>query len=237
MRKYNPDFNNGFRNEVGALGLDAPCRSGGKKVLTWEFRAKGSETVVPVTVFVEKCDEGLRFKASCDKLIGEFADPDINALHRSVEAALLDQAAALSGITWEDWFEVVVRGNNSDFEDSRYSSLGASLHIQVNRLKRGNHPVTGDAVTINTNGIVVAFPKATSITDSLPQEGYLRLSNRPEERSYIPATLENRRALDEILDRMALLRDSMAGLLSQDKVVDKLAAVGSLMPGLLTHST
>ena len=233
VTNYKSDFNNGFLNKVGALALDAPTRSGGKKILTWEFTARGSQSSVSVAISVEKHEGGLRFKAACDKLVGEYADSDINALHNKVEAALLGQAAALSGIQWEDWLEVVVRGDNSDFEDSQWSALGASLHIQVNRLKRGMHPSSGEAVTINTNGVVVAFPKATSINAPEVDQGGLRLRGRPEERSYIPATAENRIALDQILERMALLRASMAGLLSQDTVADKLACVAKLVPALL----
>jgi hypothetical protein len=42
------------------------------------------------------------------------------------------------------------------------------------------------------------------------------------EKSYIPATEENRRAIDHILARMAELRHSIADLLSQDNIEDSL---------------
>src|SRR5262245_5938149 len=161
---YDSSFPNGYRNELGRLSKDAPARRAGKRMLAWEFRPVASTNIiVEVTVTLENADAGLRFRASSAKLPADVVDTDINRLHATVEQALLEQAAALSGITWDDWYEVIVHGGNSDFADSPHSALGANLHIQVNRLKRGVHPTTGQPVTININDVVVAFPTARSI--------------------------------------------------------------------------
>lgn len=235
-RSYNPDFPNDYRNEVGSLGVDAPRLSKGKKVFEWQFNATGAQCQIPVEVYLVKSDGQMQFKAICKRLEHPIVDTDINRLHTQVESALLEQASALSGIAWEDWFEVVVKGNNSDFTDSVHSALGANLHIQVNRLKRGIHPVTGRPVTINCNGIVVDFPQATSLQDKDTEpDAWLR--QHAKEQSYIPATAENRKALDDILSRMAMLRTSLAGVLSQEVVQARLASVEILLLQLTDKGT
>lgn len=231
---YNSNFPNGYRFETGVLHVEAPHKRDGKKAFNWSFRAAGAKEDVAVEVFlVKEGPQPLQFKAVCRLLPEALLDSDINRLHVAVEAALQDQTRCLSGISWEDWFEVVVSGSNSDFSDSRYSALGANLHIQVNRLRRGTDPSNGRVVTINSNGVVVPFPKASSISQLGEVEGGgLRLGDDAKERSYIPATAENRRALDELLARMSALRSSLAQLLSQNSVQERLASLGESLPRL-----
>ena len=236
----NAHFYNGFRNEVGSLSVDGPCRKDGKLVFTWKFHAVGGAEPIEVRVMAVQDDAGLAFKAVCPRLSSAHKDADINRLHSAVEADLMDQVFALSGIAWEDWYEVVVNGGNSAFDDRVHSAMGASLHVQVNRLKRGIHPKTGLPVTINRNNLVVPFPKPTAIAvepedgEEIEGLGKIRLREPDAERSYIPATSENHRALQAVLDRMALLRNSLADVLSQDKVVAQLGAIDPLKLSLLS---
>lgn len=233
---YNSDFANDHRNAIGNLSVDGPCRKDGKLVFTWTFNAVGGRRGegIEVRVMAVQDEAGLAFKAVCPRLAARHQDTDINRLHRAVEADLMDQAFALTGIAWEDWYEVVVKGGNSAFEDSYFSGMGASLHVQVNRLKRGIHPTTGLPMTINRNNVVVPFPKPTAIAvepdegEEIEGLGKIRLREPDAERSYIPATPENHRALQAVLDRMALLRNSLANVLSQEKVVAQLGAIDQL---------
>lgn len=239
-RGYNSEFANGFKNEVGRLDTDPPRRSKGKKVFEWQFKAAGAPKPIPVDVYLTECAEGMQFKATSERLPYPVTDTDINRLRQQVESALLEQASALSGITWEDWFEVVVEGDNSDFTDSYYSAWGSRLHIQVNRMKRGSHPGTGKPMTINHNGIVVEFPQATSIREKPKTEdfaGDVWLSEIPKERAYIPATAENKDALDEILKRMAMLRANLSSLLAHDTISESLLDLNKHLPPLLTDQS
>ena len=223
-RKYMSSFYNGFRNEIGILSANIPSRAGGKKLLEWTFRAKGYDEDIPVTVHLEQGPKGMLFSAHCNRLAQQVTDTDINRLYAVVESQLIDQSSSMSNIEWEDWFEVVVKGENSDFTDSDHSALGANLHIQVNRLKRGIHPVSGDAVTINVNGVVVRFPEATKLSDGPINSGTFRIQSATG-RSYIPDTSENENALRNILVRMEMLRGSLAEVLNQgnvSKVLDSL---------------
>lgn len=224
MSGYNSEFCNGYRPEVGALHNGLSGRSGGKKIFTWKFYAKGAEerpVEVAVTLLTR---DGLKFSAYTSKLPAALVDTDLDRLFNRVEQALLEQAEALSGIAWEDWFEVMVTGSDSDFDHSKYSALGASLKIQVNRLKHGIHPKTGAAVTINRNGCVTAFPTPKLIDEP----GEWKLGGRDiGEYSYIPATPANRAALDGILNQMVILRLRLANVLSQSCVQEKLAQAAS----------
>lgn len=223
-RKYMSSFSNNYRNETGVLSKDLPSRSGGKKILEWMFTAKGAKEGIAVTVHLEQSDEGMVFSARCSKLMQSVTDSDINRLHATVQDLLLEQAQCLSQITWEDWLEVVVKGENSDFTDSKWSALGANLHIQVNKLKRGIHPVSGEPVTINCNGVVSDFPKATNLVDGDLIDCGIRLQEA-RGRSYIPATAANEAALRGILERMDALRDGLADILGQARVVQSLVRV------------
>lgn len=229
-RKYNPDFNNHYQNDEAVLRVDGPQRAGGKKVFEWKFFVRGSDKKMQVDVYLDSDKDGLKFRAECDRLPSPVHHTDINTLRTQVERELTEQASSISGIVWEDWFEVVVSGSNSDFEDSRHSALGADLKIQVNRLKRGIHPLSGFPLTINCNGVVVDFPTATSISET--EQGGIRFYPHPVERSYIPATPENRQAIDDILSRMDLLRANLASMLSQDVIQTKLAGMDNMFQAL-----
>lgn len=236
-KKYNSDFYNGYGWDIGELDIDVSSRSGGKKILDWKFKAAGSNKVTPVTVSIvrdsdfESGDVGLKFEASCGMFASPMIDTDIDNLRKRVESYLIEQASLISRIHWEDWFEVVAKGANSDFDDSKFSALGANLHIQVNRLKRGIHPDDGRPVTIYRNGAVVDMPKSASISSEHNPPGIGDfLAGRPEERSYIPATPENRKALDDLLARMSELRRNLSEFLSQENVISRLSTVASCLP-------
>jgi hypothetical protein len=230
-RQYMPPFCDEFCNEVGDLNANIPTRAGGKKLLEWTFRVRGADTSIPVTVHIEHGPQGMLFSAHCSRLAQPASDTDINRLHALVESQLIEQAACISNIAWVDWLEVVVKGDNSDFSDSRHSALGANLHIQVSRLKRGIHPTSGDAVTINSNGVVVPFPQSKNLAEGPVSTGLFRLQSASG-RSYIPATAANEAALRSILARMEMLRDSLADVLSQGNVSESLVNLDRARPFL-----
>lgn len=228
--KYNSDFNNNYMNSIGHLDIDAPQTAKGKKLFEWTFYVKSCDNTkqTKVTVIMFVIDGLITFKAECPLFVSAMTDTDVNMLRKNVETYLAEQASSLTGITWEDWFEVIVKGANSDFTDSNYSALGANLHIQVNKLKRGINPVNGNPVTININGIVVDFPNSTSIHDKKETLNEFRVKEEAE-RSYIPASAENLQALNEILSKMSLLRDKLSDFLSQELIQEKLQNGDSIL--------
>lgn len=228
-RQYNSSFCNGYKGVIGHLDVDPPQRKHGKKIFDWKFEIKAFDKPLPVEVFLVMEDGVLQFRADCQQLTQPVQDSNIEILRQRVQEILMAQAALLSGVTWEDWFEVVVTGSDSQFSDSPHSAWGANLKIQVNQLKRGIHPETGKALTINTNGIVMAFPEVASMLDGDDRMHGI-LFDHAKERSYIPATPENRRALNEILERMAALKNRLASLLSQDSIQQVLAAPDTHLP-------
>lgn len=230
-QKHNSNFSSGYRTKLGEVDINPPQRADGKKLFDWTFKMKGSDDVVPIVVHIIPSGAGVAFRATSTKLEEPIDHTDLNELHKLVEEALLEQINTISGIEWEDWFEVVVKGDNVGFDAGPYSGMGANLHVQVNSIKRGVHPVNGTAITVNRNGHAVPFPKPTSIKESDKNEGMnIRIYDSPEERSYIKDTPENRLALGMITDRMALLRANLAQLLSQEEVQERLAALETHLP-------
>ncbi len=205
-----------------SVNLNFSSSSTGKKVFDWQFAVAGKRDRVPVEVKAFNNGNDVWFEASCGLLIEKVRHTDINELKRQVHTILTSQITLLTNVEWEDWFEVVVKGDNSDFTDSKYSALGADLKIQVNRLKRGVDPATGRVLTV-VNGAVTDFPNPARLTedDGSTSMGGFRWRDVAE-RSYIPATEENRQAIDHILSRMQELRHSIADLLSQENIEESL---------------
>jgi hypothetical protein len=204
------------------VNLNFTSTSSGRKVFDWQFSVAGLRDRIPVEVKAVQREKDIWFEATGPHLLGGARNTDINELKREITERLAEQVNLLTNVEWEEWFEVIVTGDNSDFGDSRFSALGADLKIQINRLKRGVDPESGRTLTV-INGAVTDFPSPRRLSD---EEGQLSSSGfrigSMAEKSYIPATEENRRAIDHILARMAELRHSIADLLSQDNIEDSL---------------
>lgn len=67
------------------------------------------------------------------------------------------------------------------------------------------------------NGAVTDFPEPTALDAGDEMMGRFTVGSAAE-RSYIPATVENRMAIDGILTRMEELRHAIADVLSQDNI-------------------
>lgn len=227
--KYNSNFSNHWSNDLVGVDLNFTNNSTGKKVFDWPVTVVGMRERIIVEIKAYQTGDGqVEFGASSQYIPGGVRNSDINLLKDEVKRLVSEQVTLLTKIEWEDWFEVIVDGANSDFSDSRFSALGANLKLQVNRLKRGVDPTTGRVLTI-VNGAAVDFPEPTRFEDGdEPTVGSImtrvKFGRSAAERSYIPATDANRRAIDDILARMELLRNSIAGLLSQDKIEATLVA-------------
>jgi len=227
-KKYNPSFNNHYGVSVGKLDTNPPYRKGGKKAFEWGFVATGSKEPVNVEVMLLNGNDGPYFEAQCGQFKRAWQSTDIAKLAKQVEADLMENAALISGIEWTDWFEVIVKGNNSNFTDSKYSALGADLHIQVNRLKRGVSP-DGKVLTISDMGYTMSFPASQNMGERIdPTMGFKLEEGKMK--SYIPATAANRAALDDILSRMELLRERLKDFLSQERIEQELASTFKLLP-------
>jgi hypothetical protein len=220
---YNSNFPNGWSTGMVAVNLNFSSTSTGRKVFDWYFSVAGKRDRIPVEVKAFNNGGDVWFEAEVPHLLDKVRATDINILKEEITERLAAQVNLLTNVEWEDWFEVVVTGDNSDFDDSKYSALGANLKIQVNKLKRGVDPETGRVMTI-INGAVTDFPISTRLSDdeNTRMSGF-RVRDTAE-RSYIPATVENRRAIDDILSRMEELRNSVADFLSQENIEESLGS-------------
>jgi hypothetical protein len=219
-RGYNSDFNNHWKTEMVGVHLNFTNNQTGKKVFDWTFWVAGKKDRISVEVKAYNNGTDMWFQASGEHIPEAVKSTDINALRAQVQDILTEQVTLLTHIEWEDWFEVIVDGDNSDFGDSRFSALGANLKVKINRLKRGVDPKSGRVLTVN-NGSVMDFPTPSSIDDPGVTVSGMRTGSSVE-KSYIPATPENRAAIDDILLRMQTLRNSIAVFLSQDNITDTL---------------
>jgi hypothetical protein len=192
----------------------------GKKVFDWEIFVAGRDKAIPIEVKAYNDNTNIWFKAKGPFLECEFEGTDINALRQSIVRYLESQFAQLTDTDWEDWLEVRVSGENTEF-DGRRSALGSTLKIEVKRIKRGVVRKTGEVVTLGYNGGLVSFPSPKTIGQAAKTiSGYITESDA--EVSYIPATDHNLAAIRNILGKMEDLREGIAKLLTQDDIENNL---------------
>ncbi|UNC16230.1 hypothetical protein FE249_18455 (plasmid) [Acidiphilium multivorum] len=214
-----------YQNTVGILHPDIPAKSAGRKVGEWKYsypdiRQGGRPTIIPITILMTYRGRRASFAAISDQLPDDYEHSDINELHRLVFNALEDQARILTEVEWEEWLEITVQGatkNTLECQDRYSALLAGDLKIEVNRIKRGFHPETGLPLTVNSNGVALPFPEPTRLSAPQEQISGMRMLT-PKERSYVPATPENIRILNGIIDRMEQLRTGLSDMLSHENV-------------------
>lgn len=227
-----------YNQEAGTLYVGI-TKSSGKLVDEWKFispfRNKAApQLVVQISIDKSKQDR-IIFVARGDCLPVDYQDTDIERLRQTVEAALRHQHDILTGVQWEDWLEVEVRGRTVD--RSHWQSRESSLNIVYRPLKRGVDPVTGTAYVINVNGIATPFPlpkRAGELDEGDKVEEIHGMNSRDQEAefSYLPASAENVAALTELMGRLQTLRGKLAEFLSQGTVQQSLSDLTSRMPSL-----
>lgn len=169
--------------------------------------------------------DGLHFVA-ISKHFNPLKDESIKKLRAKVERAfqLCDMAARR--IKWEKWIEIKL-----DQEAFWQGQEGAGLTVQWSIIKRGAHPDSGAAFTINNNNVVTDFPepKLAGERDKPDRDGWHSSNrNKDEQYSYIPATPENIAALKLLTVRIIDARARLQALLKQDTVQKALADGGLL---------
>lgn len=238
-----------YSDSTGKLDVGRQVRTGGKAIDEWTYQSPFRSKDAPklsAKISIDKSDRNeFIFVAHSDSLPQAIVDTDINRLRKKVDDEFRHQHDVLTGVTWEDWLEVQVRGRYAGRDSTR--TVESDLKIMYCSLKRGVHPVTGIAYVINMNGIAVPFPSPKQAGDVDPDverdtpESVKRLSgyssalggrDKEAEYSYLPATPENIAALNDLLERMQTLRNSLSAFLRQDVVLDSLAGRGATVPAL-----
>lgn len=211
---YNSDFYSGYKLNPSVLNLDLPER--GKRLFIWKYQALGSSESLAVEVSLRRSKTGAPVFSALHVRLGEVIEgTDLEKLAKAVQAKLDGKAHELSGLVWENWLKITVKGGDSMFDSSKFAGMGANLHIQVTPLKRAIHPVHKTPVTINDNNCVVELEPPTKLGTLDHQEFLTRDS--PSETSYVPDTPENRAALEVIATKMRELRAMLAERFSQEK--------------------
>lgn len=236
-----------FKQNVGKL-VTGTTKPGGKVVDEWYFASPINDKSAPslrVTVSLDKTSPtSITFVARGTCLPGkppELVSSDINELRRMVEDTLRKQHELLTGLIWEEWLQVVVRGS-SDHQQF-YDSSCSDLKISVSPFKYARHPITGVALYINSNGIASKLPepkKANCYDGDEPVPGAIEklcdvnLGRRDTEAeySYIPATAENKAALENLMGRIQELRSKLSEFLRQDTITASLTKLTSDLPAL-----
>jgi hypothetical protein len=222
-----------FSQQVGHISVGITRK---KTIDTWKFgspfagsrrKLDGASDDLEVEVSMQKIDGNrLEFVATGKWLRQALRNTDINLLKDAVEAELRFQHNMLSKVEWDDWLQVRVV-QRSDGYTGRAGGASAGLEITYARMKRGVDPDTGEVFTIGSNGFVVDFPlpkKAGELDIGDELDGFK--TGRPVDSSYsfIPATVENIAALDDMISKLDQLRKRLADYLDQDTIYASLSS-------------
>lgn len=213
--------------QYGALRAKAHRK---KKVDAWTFYSPFADKEARDAGYVATVEmrndhrEGLHFVA-LSKHFSPLKDESIKKLRAKVERAFQMCDMAARRIKWEKWIEVKI-----DQETFWKGQEGAGLTVQWSIIKRGVHPDSGAAFTINNNNVVTDFPKPklAGQEDAPDRDGWHHSRNVDEQYSYIPATPENIAALKLLTVRITDARARLQALLKQDTVQQALADGGLL---------
>lgn len=203
-----------------------------KKVDVWTFYSPFTDKAARETAYVATIEmvndnrDGLKFRALSTHFRPPLEDSDIKRLRKKVEEAFRTTDMAARQIRWDDWIELEM-----DEEFTFKDDNAATLSLKWRVLKRGVHPETGKAYTINNNGVVVEFPKPKAAGENdQPKDDKWHLGSRNVDTqfSYIPATPKNVAALESLAGRIRDARDRLRGLLDQKTAQKSLALGGQL---------
>lgn len=188
---------------------------------------------------------GIEFFATSKCWPGEIAHSNTTTLLGMVKREFQLYDMAHRAIVWEDWLEIEVSPrDHSDDPDAGKFSVGLELTYRV--IKRGVDPRDGKAYTLTDSsyaGNVIPFPlpKAAGVVDRNPRTGkvvdnstgrdWYHAREERDQFAYLPATPENRAALDDLIAKMHQLRDRLAGVLEQTVIAKQLAGVSGRLLG------
>lgn len=226
------------RQEPGRLWTGAAGGSRqGRIVDRWTFEpadTKGER--IKVEVFLRQGPEGLVFDARCPLLPGGgHSSSDIEALRQQTLATLRELAVLTTGIVWEDWLEVRVRGRNGP--PLARDANAQEMSIAYSPLRRGRHPDFPDRdFTLSDQGHAIPFPQPKRTGAEGPERELSagRVSFRigsdrdvDTEYAYLEDTEANRAALDHLISSLRRLRTELANFLTHDNIAHAVTVVAN----------
>jgi hypothetical protein len=128
----------------------------------------------------------------------------------------------------------------------RRSTTEKGLEVLVTPIKRAIDPLTGRALTLNLNNTVTDFPTPKQAGDVDPDvqvnaslDAFIQGRPRESSFAYVPASAENVAALENIVRRIAELREALSAFLSQDQVEHSLLKLvaRNLLPDICRTTT
>lgn len=197
------------------------ARRGRKKIFEWDFvSSSGVSMKVPVHILHSKSDQ---------KFEVDLPDYDINEHHADVNElrkAVFAQLAERLTVSWSPFLYVAVSGSAHPCEEGadEHYQMQADLKLEVKPLEIGTRP----------DGSKCHRERAyRTVHDGLPDAGKDekdRWHSHQPMRAYVPDTLANRAALNDLANRFQALLDKLEEFLSPEMIERTLAC--SLFPAL-----
>lgn len=203
-----------------------------RQIDTWKFSSPfkdeaSREAEYVARLYLVRNSAGTRLRVESSHF-DAMEHTDIGELRKLAEQRFREKDMLSRAVVWEDWIELEIADKHY-FRDEQ----GACVDVRWSFLRRGVHPDTGEAYTINNNGIVVKFPKpkAVGAVDDVSHEGkWAHTRETSHQFSYAPATPENIAALKELEARAQALRDRLCHLLVQERVQQSLSGQFLALP-------
>ena len=207
----------------------------GKKIDVWEFVVNHVKVSVPVKLRATgRYGDTSDFFVRDETLSLSDHDSDINLLKSRVQKHLSEHLR----VEWERFFYIEFRGDlprqppepdedvsEDDDSDQDGLSVGIESRFQVTEIEIGEKP-DGSKCWRKWN----KYGSSRS-SDGLPETGRDtdRWESRPAMRCYVPATKENRAAIEKLRDAFLLLHGRLSEFLSPEMVVGNLGKASKLL--------
>lgn len=177
-------------------------------------------------------EQGMIFSATSECWKEEITSPNIDALFEKVQEAFRTFDLAQRGIVWEDWLEIVIQPESLWNRNEDGHSAGLVLGYRT--IKRGLDPRSRRPYTITHHGHVSDFPKPKTAGEKEKGDkgdGFHHGRDAEHQYAYLPATPENRAALDTIMRKLGELRTRLASILYQKVIGTELILAAAQMEG------
>lgn len=175
-------------------------------------------------------EDGMIFSATSECWTEEITSPNIDSLFAKVQEAFRTYDLAQRGIVWEDWLEIIIQPETAFHRNEEGTSAGFILSYRI--IKRGLDPRSGRPYTIHDHGHVSPFPKPKAAGEKEKGDkgdGFFHGRDEEHQYAYLPATPENRAALDTIIGKVGELRTRLAALLVQKHIGTELIRTANQM--------
>ena len=187
-----------------------------KGLETWTFvppeRVGLSKREVQVSIRRGQ-ENAFEFVAQAPEFPESFVDTDLSRLFATVESWFTQFFIQTANLQWEDWLEVVIKGNEDSGQVMGYTQVRRDMSIAYRIVKRAITPEGAPVMWAhNTVDLILPFPAPKRMGVPADRVHGFKLQEDYAEYAYMPATPENVRAVQDLQAGLSAVRQKIADM-------------------------